>query len=355
VTGSTKNARTRSSVVSSDPESGPPGNSASRLLVSIVNYRTGDLVVDCLRSMVDEVRSIPGCSVIVVDNCSGDGSGEKIAQAIDDNGWAGWASLICATENLGFAKGNNEAIRAFTASGRNSDYVLFLNPDTQIRPRAFRILMDFLDAHPEIGIAGGRSEDPDCTPQLCCFRFPSLVSEVSLYLGLGIFDRLVEKKLTRMGIPEEPTEVGWVAGALMMVRREVFRDIGLMDEGYFLYYEETDFMLRARRAGWSCWHVPESRIVHLVGQSSGVTRRDGAPRRLPRYWFESRRRYFVLNHGRAYAALTDALVILALGVQGLRRIIQPERGRTPGFTRDFLDQSVLLKRSKGLSPRKISA
>jgi GT2 family glycosyltransferase len=193
------------------------------------------MVVDCLQSMMEEVGAISGCSVVVVDNDSGDGSADLIARAVEDHGWNEWVSLVCATENLGFARGNNEAIRAATAGGPLPDYVLFLNPDTRIRPGAFRVLIDFLETHPKVGIAGGRSEDPDGTPQLCCFRFPGLVSEVSLYLGLGIFDRLVEKKLTRMGIPEEPTEVGWVAGALMMVRREVFQDIGLMDEGYFLY------------------------------------------------------------------------------------------------------------------------
>jgi GT2 family glycosyltransferase len=172
---------------------------------------------------------------------------------------------------------------------------------------------------------------------------------------LGLFDRLVSKKLTRMGIPEGPTEVGWVAGALMMVRREVFDSIGLMDEGYFLYYEETDFALRARKAGWSCWHVPQSRIVHLVGQSSGVTRRDGPRKRVPQYWFESRRRYFVLNHGQAYAAFTDFMVILALLVSRLRRLVQPNRDpASPYFLRDLVTHSALLNSSKNLRPRKIT-
>ena len=309
-------------------------------------------MVDCLHSMVDEVQAIPGCTVIVVDNCSGDGSDKRIAQAIEDNDWNDWVTLIRTAENFGFAKGNNEAIRAFGASGRDADYVLFLNPDTRIREGAFRILKDFLDSRPEVGIVGGCSEDPDGTPQLCCFRFPSLVSEVSLYLGLGLFDRLVSNRLTRMGIPKEPTEVGWVSGALMMVRREVFEGIGLMDEGYFLYYEETDFTLRARRAGWSCWHVPQSRIVHLVGQSSGVTVREGPRQRVPAYWFESRRRYFVLNHGVLYTALVDLSVVVAYCSSRLRRVIQRRPDPDPPrFLRDFLGNSALIRGAHRIQSR----
>src|SRR5204863_2390861 len=100
-----------------------------------------------------------------------------------------------------------------------------------------------------------------------------------------------------------PTD--WVAGASMIVRKAVFDAIGLMDDEYFMYFEEVDFCLRARRAGWPCWYVPASRVVHLVGQTSGVTDTRQVTKRRPKYWFDSRRRYFLVNHGAVKTALAD--------------------------------------------------
>ena len=105
-------------------------------------------------------------------------------------------------------------------------------------------------------------------------------------------------------------------GASVLVRREVFEDIGLMDEAYFLYYEETDFFLEAARAGWSALYVPASRVRHIAGQSTGVTGQ-GDKKRLPDYWFESRRRYFEKNFGLGYAAAAD---LLHAGGMALHRV-----------------------------------
>lgn len=339
-----------------EPVPAPQEITGNRSLgVCIVNWRTAGLTIDCLRSFMTEFLQQPNWHVYVVDNDSRDGSFERIELAVLEHGWQSSVTVLQAGRNGGFAAGNNAAIRAMAASGAGlPDYVLLLNPDTVVRPGAFEILINFLEMHPEVGIAGGRSEDPDATPQLCCFRFPSLISEVALYLGFGPFDRLAARWLTRMGIPATPTEVGWVSGAVMMIRRPVLEGIGVMDESYFLYYEETDFTLRAQRRGWKCWHVPESRVVHLVGQSSGVTRREGKPARVPRYWFESRRRYFVLNHGRLYAAATDLLVVFALCFSGLRALLQKGKGRNPPhFRRDFIRYSALLNRNRSLPPRQV--
>ncbi|HWH74590.1 MAG TPA: glycosyltransferase family 2 protein [Methylibium sp.] len=317
-----------------------------RLLISIVAYKAADLTIACLASLATEIATVPGTRVIVVDNASPDGAAEPVERAIAERGWADWATLVRAPRNAGFAAGNNVALRLLPDE---TEFVLLLNPDTLVRPGALRLLLDFLVVHPEAGIAGGRSEDPDATPQMCCFRFPNAVSEALDRLGLGLLDRLFERHLVRLGTPEQPRPVDWVSGAFMLVRRTVIDRIGLMDEGYFLYFEETDFTLRARRAGWTCWHVPQARIVHLVGQSSGVTVREGAPRRVPAYWFESRRRYFVLNHGRAYAALVDLLVLAADPIGRLRHWLQrkPQR-RPPHYWRDLACHSAVWR---GVDPR----
>ena len=327
------------------------------LVVSIVAWKGADLTIACLRSIEPELASVPGMRVIVVDNASPDGSADRVEQAIGEQGWSAWARLIRAPGNHGFAAGNNIAIRAMLAEAQPAEFLLLLNPDTLVRPGALRTLLDFLVAHPAAGIAGGRSEDLDATPQMCCFRFPNAISELLGQIGLGVLDRLFERYLTRIGIPVEPRAVDWVSGAFMLVRRAVVDDIGLMDEGYFLYYEETDFARRASRAGWGCWHVPDSRIVHFVGQSSGVTVRGQPPRRLPAYWFESRRRYFVLNHGRLYAAVSDLLVIVAFALARVRQLIQRKPdGSPPHFLGDFIRHSAIFRRETALSlARRIQA
>ena len=325
------------------------------LVVSIVAWKGADLTIACLRSIEPELASVPGMRVIVVDNASPDGSADRVEQAIGEQGWSAWARLIRAPGNHGFAAGNNIAIRAMLAEAQPAEFLLLLNPDTLVRPGALRTLLDFLVAHPAAGIAGGRSEDLDATPQMCCFRFPNAINEVLGSIGLGVLDRLLERHLSRLGIPQVPREVDWVSGAFMLVRKAVIERVGLMDEGYFLYYEETDFTRRARLAGWGCWHVPQSRIVHLVGQSSGVTVHDGPPTRVPAYWFESRRRYFVLNHGRAYAALTDLAVILVYPLGRLRKLLRRTPYRSPPhYYADFIRHSALFNRGLA-APQNVAA
>jgi GT2 family glycosyltransferase len=175
------------------------------------------------------------------------------------------------------------------------------------------------------------------------------LSEFAYFLNLGLFNRIFRRSLASPNAPESEVQVDWVSGAHMMVRPGVFEDIGLMDEGYFLYYEETDFTLRARRAGWLCWHVPQSRIVHLVGQSSGVSTRKSEVRRRPPFWFESRRRYFVLNHGVSYAAVVDVLALLGYGLRKLRGFVtrKPD-SHPPHFAADLLRYGVLRRGRRDL-------
>lgn len=328
--------------------------STPRVAIAIVAWKGADLTIDCLRSIASQIRELPTWHVYVVDNASPDDSADRVEQAILREQWGAWATFIRSATNGGFAAGNNIAIRAALQTS-SPDYFLLLNPDTIVRPGALRTLLDFMEERRDVGIAGGRSEHLDATPQHCCFRFPTAINELSIYLNLGIFDRIFRRYLTRIAILEEPSSVDWVSGAFMMIRRAVIDEIGLMDEGYFLYFEETDFILRARRAGWTCWHVPHSRVVHLVGQSSGVTSSDESTRRRPPYWFESRRRYFLLNHGRLYAVAADAAALLGLGLSQVRRVIERKPSRKPPhFVIDLLKHGALFNGRRSLKPRVIT-
>jgi GT2 family glycosyltransferase len=307
------------------------------LRVVIVNYRTPGLVIDCLRSLEPEVRAGEDYRVVVVENDSRDGSAEAIAAAIHSGGWQGWATLRALDRNAGFAGGNNAALGPILTVPRAPDYVLLLNPDTVVRPGAVRALVEFMERHPRIGIAGSRLEYPDGTPQRSAFRFPTIWSEFENGIRLGPISRLLRSRMVAPPVEDQPHPTDWLAGASMIVRRGVFDDIGLMDDQYFLYFEEVDFFLRARRAGWRSWYVPASRVVHLVGQSTGVTDVKKPAKRVPRYWFESRWRYFTKNHGAAYRFVADVAWAAGFTLWRIRRRLQGKPDNDPpGLLGDFL-------------------
>jgi len=314
-----------------------------KLLVAVLNWRTPALTIECLRSLEREIAGLPGARVIVTDNASNDESLQRIGEAIRGNGWSSWAELMALPKNGGFSYGNNAAIRAGLSRNPPVDGVLLLNPDTVVRPGAIRSLLEFMETHPRVGLVGSRLEDPDGTPQRSAFRFHSLLGDFEGAVRFGPISKLLGRWVIAPPPSDEACPADWVAGASLLIRREVFETIGLLDEGYFLYYEEVDFCLRARRAGWPCWYEPSSRVVHLVGQATGLTNKAHRKRRPP-YWFNSRRRYYVKNHGRAYAALADLLWWIGLATGQVRRIAASKGDSVPPWIlRDAIANSVFAK------------
>ena len=313
------------------------------LAVVIVNYRTAGLVIDCLRSLAPEVATLPQTNVVVVDNASGDGSAERIAAAVVAEGFDAWATVLPLPENRGFAAGNNAGLRHLRVADRGAArWFLLLNPDTIVRPGALAALVARGESEPRVGVVGSRLEHPDGTPQVSTFRFHGLANQLDEALSLGLASRLLARWALVVPIPSAACRVDWVSGASLLVRREVLDDVGLLDEGYFLYYEEVDLCLRAARAGWRCHYEPASRVVHLVGRSTGVDPSRTA-RRMPGYVLDSRRRYLVKNHGRGYAALADLLWIGGHLTWRLRMFLQGRTDRADrGVLREFLTRSALL-------------
>ena len=316
------------------------------LLVVIVNYKTADLTIACLAALRPELDGLPGARVSVVENASGEA--EALAKALADRGWDAWVELIVADRNGGFARGNNLAVGPALARDDPPRHVLLLNADTEVRPGAVGALVDFLDEHPEVGIAGSSFENLDGSDWHLAFRFITPISELERGLRLGLASKLLRRHVVARPMGQDrPREVDWVAGASMMIRREVFDRVGLMDDGYFLYFEEVDFCLRARRAGWPCWYVPESRVMHVGGQSTGLTERGRRPPRTPPYWFEARRRYFLKNFGRGGALAADLLYLLGATAWRLRSAIgrRPDPD-PPRHLADFWSHSVLRRRNR---------
>ena len=150
---------------------------------------------------------------------------------------------------------------------------------------------------------------------------------------------------------KDAREVDWICGASMMIRPNVLAAVGGFDENYFLYFEETDFCLRASRAGFATWYVPESRVMHIRGQSTSVTDLTIGPRRLPTYWFESRRRYFAMTFGVGRAMCIDVISLLAHSLGVVKQTLLGRRGTlVPRFVRDLLRHSILWPQNRKLPP-----
>jgi GT2 family glycosyltransferase len=309
-----------------------------KVLIVIVNYKTAALTVNCLASLAAEVSARGDTRVVVADGCSGDGSIEMIQQTIEKNQFT-WATLLPLPKNGGFAWANNQAMEPWLAldPGDRPDYVYLLNPDTLAKAGAVSELVEFMDAHPEVGITGGRSIDENGEVLCSAFQFHTPWSELESSIRLGAISRMLRKHIVAKRPPDQPARCDWVAGASMMIRRNTLEKIGLLDDRYFMYYEETDFCLRAAKAGFETWYVPASRIVHLVGRSSGVTGKGGMLKRRPRYWFDSRHRYFKRNYGAVKTAVADMLFAMGLSGYGVMRALRCKpRVDPPWLLWDFI-------------------
>jgi N-acetylglucosaminyl-diphospho-decaprenol L-rhamnosyltransferase len=261
--------------------------------VVVVNYRTPDLAIACVRSLAAERASIPGLEVMLVDNASGDGSPDRMRDGLGDLIDSGFVTLLPLPLNGGFGWGNNQALLRLTARPAPPEFVMLLNPDCEIGHGAIQLLLDEMRAHPRCGVAGSQLVNPDGSLSGSAFRFHSIGTEFirgarisALHRILGVRPVLIEA--------ERPVDADWVTGAACMFRVAALAEVGLFDDGFFLYFEEVELTHRLQSAGWRARHVPASRVVHIGGAATGV--REERPRSVqsyPRYWYRSRRRYFV--------------------------------------------------------------
>ncbi len=317
----------------------------------IVTFRSAQLTIDALASL-DAERRNPRVHLraIVVDNASGDLP--EIANAVQKAGWTDWVTLIAAPKNGGFAYGNNLGMHTARVQAQ-PDYFYLLNPDAQVRAGAIAALVDFMETHPSVGIAGSSFENLDGSDWPIAFRFPSLLSEVDFHLRIGLASKLLRRWTVARRMKPVSQEIDWICGASMMIRPSVIEAVGGFDEGYFLYFEETDFCYRAKKAGFATWYVPQSRVMHIAGQSTSVTDKSAGTRRLPGYWFESRRRYFVSTYGTAYAIATDIATLVSYSIGWLKARALSETP-VPFYLRDVVKHSPIWSMNRTASPVKVS-
>ena len=312
-----------------------------KLLVVILNYRVTDLTIDCLRSLAGRADRMPATRVAVLENGTGGDAFQRIRDAIDSNGWGSWVQLSEVHPNRGFCGGNNVIVRAALAAPDAPEYVLLLNADTIVQDGTLEKLVEFMDAHPRAGIAAGTILGPDGEVGGPPYRFPGIATEFDRGLRLGIVSKLLAPWSISFPRPQTPAAVDWVSGTCMILRRTMLTTIGLLDEGLYTYFDDIDICLRAKRANWETWFVPESRVVHLEGRSTGITAQ--AVKRRPEYWFQARRRFYLKSYGGFHTALVDAAFLVGFALWRVRRVIQGKEDRDPPqFLGDSWRNSVFM-------------
>lgn len=301
----------------------------TRLAVVVLNYRTPSFVMGCLQSLVGEIDAIQD-SVVVVDNASGDGSADRIDRFICESGMSLWANVLRAPKNDGFSAGNNFGVQNIEA-----DFYLLLNSDTIVLPGAISTLLEYADSHPTAALVCPRLEWPDGTAQRSCFRFHRPTDEFFFAAGTGILEPILGYSNPSLPVSDCPMKTEWASFAAILIRREVFERIGMMDDGYFMYYEDIAYCRRARDAGFETWYCPEAHVVHLRGGSSPVKSLSKERKRLPAYWYASRNRYYVDFYGRFGLWLANTLWYLGRSVSWIREVVGNKRPHTS--ERQWLD------------------
>ena len=302
--------------------------------VSIVNYGTSELVLAALPALMAELSHFFEATVCVVDNASPGGDADRLEAGIAALGDPR-IRLIRSKVNGGFAAGNNVAFAAMRDAGP-PDVTMLHNPDAIVRPGAIDAMLAVLFSANDIGFVGARLENPDGSTWSPAFRFPSAGQEFARATGLGVFQRIWPL------MADEHGPVDWVGGAAVLIRREAMVELGDMDDGYFLYFEEIDYMLRGRKAGWRTAYAPDALVFHDAGGATGMAEGANRKARLPGYWFRSWRRYFEKNHGWMGARWAAASHLAGRMVYFLQRRIRGGEMKIPErFLRDFTRRCLI--------------
>jgi N-acetylglucosaminyl-diphospho-decaprenol L-rhamnosyltransferase len=268
--------------------------------VAIVAFRCRDLIRECLSSLREHAPQRP-MTVHVVDNASGDGTAELVRDEFPE------VRLVPEPTNTGFAAATNRIIRE-----TGGDYVLTLNPDTKFVESTLDPLVDLMEARPEIGICGCRLERVDGSLDHAAKRsFPTPLS------ALGHFTRVGRRPSARGALAAyrapsiEAGPVDAVNGAFMLIRRRALDEVGLFDEGYWMYMEDLDLCYRFAECGWTTWYEPSVRVVHLKGGSSGHPR----PARLDVAFHYGMYRFYRKHYAATRAGALNATVYAGIALK----------------------------------------
>lgn len=294
--------------------------------IIIVNYNTKELLRQCINSIYQNVKDI-SFEIIVTDNASSDGSTDMLEAEFPS------VNLIKSKKNGGFAYGNNLAIKQ--SKGR---YIFLLNSDTIIIKDVITKMVNYMDKNQSAGMIGPKLLNKDLSHQTSISGFPTfkrefyhiykfknllkipIVKKILIKISGKIGSKDVEQYMENYKDIEKPQEVQVLVGAALLIRRKIINDIGLLDERYFMYYEEIDYCYQAYKAGWKSIYYPNGCIIHLIGQSGERTsKRINEITFYERY--KSMIKYFRKNHGKTKEILVRINLILGLTIRILANVI----------------------------------
>ena len=295
------------------------------LTTLIVSYNTRSLLDPCLQALAEaqaQAQDLFGANrVVIVDNASRDGSVEHLQLHHPE------VQLIRSAQNVGFGRANNLAL-----DGVDTPYVLLLNTDAFVAPEALRTTLDYMRSHPDCGILGVRLVGREGDLQPSCRYFPTPLNLFLIRTGLGRWFPSVRLVDDMTWDHATVRECDWVPGCFYLVRREVIDQVGLFDPRYFLYFEEVDHCLAAKRAGWKVVFHPGTTVVHIGGESA---RADGpiseSGRQVEVLQIESALLYFRKNHGLAGLLMHLVLEQIADGLSACKAVLKGRGWSAVGF------------------------
>jgi N-acetylglucosaminyl-diphospho-decaprenol L-rhamnosyltransferase len=295
------------------------GSEGPGLDVVVVSYRSRRLLESCLASLREHAPAFP-YSVYVVDNASNDGTVEMVRSDFPE------VELIASERNLGFAAANNAAIRR--SCGR---YVLALNPDTRLSAGALDTLLCLMDERPELGMCGCRLVREDGTFDHASKRsFPTIAGALGHFLRVGRTGR-APRRLAQYRAPDvEGGPVDAVNGAFMLMRRAALDEVGLFDEGYWMYMEDLDLCYRLHEADWTTWYEPSVTVTHVKAGTSGPIRSARLNRAFHYGMFRFYRKHVApgrspFTNGLVYAGIAAKLGVSLLSAELRRAFARRER------------------------------
>lgn len=308
----------------------------SRIAVIIVNYGTADLAIAGVDSVLARTHGGHPVEVHLLDNASPGGDAALLSDAHQARNWGDRVQLWLETQNHGFGRGNNVVLHALMDRPAPPDYVFLLNPDAQLQNEAIALLADRLDATPGAAAAGAGIALPSGQPVTAAFRFPSARSEFAQAMNFGPVSRVFRDRLVPLPADHPDGPVDWVAGAAVMMRLSVLRDLGGFDPDFFLYYEEVELMFRMRKAGYQILYVPSARVEHVEGAATDVKSAAPMNRRKPAFWYDSWRHYYLKTRGRPAAFATGLAWMAGAALNAPVARLRGHPSRTPqGFFGDF--------------------
>lgn len=299
-----------------------------RLAVVTVNYRCADVLIPTIETTARQIAEAGG-HWYIVDNRSPDDSVPVLRKAlagIDD------ATLIEAEVNGGFGYGNNRVMHRVIDGQIDADLVYLLNPDAVPDDGAIEVMIAYLNAHPRVGVVGSALTNDDGSPTESMFRFPSLASEIEDALAIGPVSKLLAQSRVSLPALTGAGPVDWVSGASFMIRADVLRAVGGFDEDFFLYWEEVELCHRVRKAGYEIHGIPDAKVRHIGGVSTGV----GGQSRTPGYWHQSRNLFFRKSGAGGPLPLLNFVTAIALAAGRGWQALRGKPGKPPHFLRDHL-------------------